>query len=281
VSDVVTRHPPDIYTITADGSSVRRLTHDDMRPPGAVAPAWSPDAAGFAYVAPDQRIHVANADGTGDRVLTSAPPRRLRRDEGFHDNTPTWSPDGRWVAFVRYTVRAHPEHLIGQIWEVRADGRRAHPVFRFRGGNDIQGLDWSATGDHLAFITATGHLGGHLYEINPNGRHLRPLRRTPAYAGVDWSPDGRRLVTTKVRNDTATGLVIIAGAREMRLTSGDDQSAVWSPDGTQIAFIHTIQAANLTRAPGKFELDAINPDGSGRRTIATFDGYSAGLDWQH
>jgi len=82
----------DLYVMASDGSGVRRLTHGgaDGRP------SWSPDGARIAFhrsPAPDAlsqaRIHVVNADGSGDRVLFDG--------SGYQ---PAWSPDGRWIAYV-------------------------------------------------------------------------------------------------------------------------------------------------------------------------------------
>ena len=79
----------DIYTISADGHDLRRITDN----PGRDAdPAWSPDGKLIAFDSKREGdaligLYVMRADGTHVQ--------RLR----FDAVTPRWSPDGRYLAF--------------------------------------------------------------------------------------------------------------------------------------------------------------------------------------
>ncbi len=81
----------EIWRLNPDGSGPFQLTND-KRENGS--PAWSPDGTKFAYYSKQTngsyQIMVANADGSGARVLTNA----------GNNFTPTWSPDGNWIAFA-------------------------------------------------------------------------------------------------------------------------------------------------------------------------------------
>ena len=99
----------EVYAMDADGSGPRNLTQN---PAKDVRPAWSPDGRSIAFVStrPTQRlqrtrtpeqseIYVMNADGSRKRNLT--------RDRA-NDDYPTWSPDGRRIAFLRGRGRPRP-----------------------------------------------------------------------------------------------------------------------------------------------------------------------------
>ena len=84
--------------MNADGSGTRRLTHNAGYDG---EPAWSPDGRKIAFQSKrgfryrggmgNGEIYVMNADGSGKRNLT--------RNPGL-DGSPSWSPDGRRIAFV-------------------------------------------------------------------------------------------------------------------------------------------------------------------------------------
>ncbi|SFM28177.1 Tol-Pal system beta propeller repeat protein TolB [Methylobacterium pseudosasicola] len=80
-----------VYVMGADGSNPHRITFGTG---SASQPAWSPRGDLIAYTR--QRnggfaICVSKPDGTGERVLT----------EGYHNEGPTFAPNGQYVLFFR------------------------------------------------------------------------------------------------------------------------------------------------------------------------------------
>jgi len=80
-----------IYVMNADGSGQHRISFGNGR---YSTPVWSPrgDYIAFTKIANGQfGIGVMHPDGSGERILT----------EGFHNEGPTWSPNGRVIMFFR------------------------------------------------------------------------------------------------------------------------------------------------------------------------------------
>jgi TolB protein len=80
-----------LYVVNADGSGVRRISNGDGR---YSTPVWSPrgDYIAFTKQASGRfLIGVLRPDGSGERILT----------EGYHNEGPTWAPNGRVLMFFR------------------------------------------------------------------------------------------------------------------------------------------------------------------------------------
>ena len=99
-----------IYVMNADGSNQRRISFGDGR---YSTPVWSPrgDLIAFTKLYSGRfLIGVMKPDGTGERILT----------EGYHNEGPTWAPNGRVVMFFREIRGATGGP---QLWSVDLTGR--------------------------------------------------------------------------------------------------------------------------------------------------------------
>ncbi len=80
-----------LYVMGADGSGIRRISFGDGR---YSTPVWSPRGDYIAFTKQMSGrflIGVMKPDGTGERILS----------EGFHNEGPTWAPNGRVLMFFR------------------------------------------------------------------------------------------------------------------------------------------------------------------------------------
>ncbi len=80
-----------LYVMASDGSGVHRISYGEGR---YSTPVWSPRGDYIAFTkqfAGRFLIGVLKPDGSGERVLT----------EGFHNEGPTWAPNGRVLMFFR------------------------------------------------------------------------------------------------------------------------------------------------------------------------------------
>jgi Tol biopolymer transport system component len=80
--------------------------------PSAVEAAWSPDHNRIVYYAPDpgDPIFIADRNGGNARKICVDKP-------GIHEHYVTWSPDGRYVYFVRGIP---PDEM--DVWRVSSAG---------------------------------------------------------------------------------------------------------------------------------------------------------------
>lgn len=80
-----------LFVMNADGSGQIRISSGNGR---YSTPVWSPRGDLIAFtkkLGPNFLIGVIRPDGSGERILT----------EGFHNEGPTWSPNGRVLMFFR------------------------------------------------------------------------------------------------------------------------------------------------------------------------------------
>ena len=149
----------DIYRVRADGAGLERLTDDpDLDDQAAIAPDGSQVAFVSTRGSRTANIWILDLKTKKIRSLTAA--RTLQAEQGKLNGffRPSWSPDGKWIAFTsdrNFPFKPHVEPAPG--WE--------HP----------QELS--------------------IYVIQPNGEGFRRLTPPGVSAGSPkWSLDGKRIV---------------------------------------------------------------------------------------
>lgn len=109
----------------------------------------------------------------------------LREVTGSHPTEPRFSPDGKWLAYLR---TGPPDYGLaasaGQLWIAHANGSDPRAV---RGLGQASDPAWSPTADVLGVIA--GRDGG-VALVSPSGS-WHGLAGTSSAAHFVWSPDGR------------------------------------------------------------------------------------------
>ena len=269
-----------IWTMSPAGTGFKRLTRS-RRDEGH--PAWSPDGRQVAFtrwfapnehVSPIGAIYTIRPDGTHEKHLLGGP------KAGYSASHPTWSPDGKRIAFVRISLDFEDTELFV------ADADGSH-VRRIADAGDFDSYystpAWSPGGRRIAYTS-----GGMIVLVDPNSARKTRMTLNPAVVtdcdALAWSPDGRRFALACDDANTRTGpggiyVMNIDGSDLHRVVDfgGVAASLTWSPNGTTIAF-----ASVSCGPPGGFDagICAIAADGSGLRSLTTpFRAPSSSPNW--
>ena len=191
------------------------------------APSLSPD--GRLVVAAVTRIDLDANAYRSDLWLTptdgSAPPRRFT--SGKRDGRPRFSPDGRFVAFLRAGDDDKP-----QLHVMPADGGEARRVCEHPLG--VEAFAWSPDATRIAYVARVPEPGryGTDKDVPPE---KEPPRRITTFQ--------YRLDDVGFTNDRRPQVFVVDALAEdaepLQLTRGDFDHAdpAWSPDGATVAFV--------------------------------------------
>lgn len=227
-----------------------------------------------------------------------------------NDDSPAWSPDGQWIAFISDRGDNH------DIYIMRADGTDVRQVTDLP--SDEQYPTWSPDGTQLAFasdmngsfdIYTLAVDGGaepvqltdtpafdsfpawssdnrlafasnrdgkfDIYRMDSNGGNLQRLTETDADEFKPaWSSNSQQIAFIAQDNTTRDLYVINSdGTSLMNIsdTVENEFSPSWAPDGRSIIY--------ALENPQGFDIYRINPDGKGRRLIEEFEESIDSPDW--
>ncbi|AOY93179.1 Tol-Pal system beta propeller repeat protein TolB [Cupriavidus sp. USMAA2-4] len=172
------------------------------------------------------QLLISDSDGQSPQVaLTSIEPII----------SPSWSPDGRRVAYVSFESRK-PVVYVHDL----ATGRRSK-VADFKGNNSAPA--WSPDGQHLA-VALSRDGNTQVYQVNADGTGLKRLSRSSAIDTEPmYSPDGRSIYFTSDRGGGPQIYRMPAdgessgAAQRVTFKGSYNVSPRISPDGKQLAYI--------------------------------------------
>ena len=210
--------------------------------------------------AANYEIYTVAEDGTDLRRLTN---------NSVEDQTPSFSPDGREIAFTR-TRRG-----VSQIFVMAHDGSN---VRRLTSGTRSSALpDWSPDGEWIVFTRYfDAQRQSELFKVRAGGGTPIRLTDTPVLEfAPEWSPDGRLIAYTisdNRREVYGIGLVRPDGTRRRvlvnnpRATSGyTDFNPAWSTSGDRVAFAREVRGLAI-------DIFTIRRDGTGLQRLTRLDG---------
>lgn len=221
-------------------------------------------------------VVIMRPDGSGKQVVYNSDDRGLDPSnvrKGLAGAfQPSWSPDGQWIAFGLGTWFSMRSVASAAIWRVRRDGSAAE---RLTDGSLHSGFpSYSADGREIVFRVWSEAEKG-LRILNLETRRIRIL--TQGFDNLPgWSPDGKRIVFTRKREDGNFDVYTIRpdGSGLFRATThpSSDGHAVWTADnrimwsGSEQGFRD--EAALYDNTFQQYgQIYIMNADGSGKRML--------------
>ena len=264
---------PEIYVMDIGGQNQRRLTNNRDKD---WAPSWSPDGKRIVFMSnrdghlrddipniSTYEIYVMDADGGNPQNLTN---------DLNDDRSPSWSPDGKRIAFVSDRDGFRKDLVITyEIYVMDADG--GNPQNLTNDLNNDRSPSWSPDSKRIVFSSARdgnfiGEFGitSEIYLMDADGGNQQRLTenrqndRSPV-----WSPDGKRIAFSSDRKGDFENYEIYVmdadGGNQQKLTNNrfDDRSPSWSPDGKRIVF--------YSNREGNYEIYVMDADGENLQNL--------------
>jgi TolB protein len=209
-----------------------------------------------------KEVYVSDYDGANQMRVTAN--RRL-------NVAPSWSPDGRSIAYTSYT-RIQPQIIVSNVYQGTREtltDEKSSAYFSV----------FSPDGSRIAFMSERDG-NSEIYVMNRDGSGVRRLTNNNAIDSTPtWSPTGRQIAFTSGRSGSAQIWVMDAdGLNQRRLTFGESWAdrATWSPAPfNEIAYagqsgpgydiriydVATGQTKTITDGIGTNESPAFSPNG--------------------
>ena len=195
----------EIYVMNADGTGVTRLTYS---PGFDLSPVWSKDGKQIAFESSRDAVdpfdpngidvYVMNADGTQVTRITDGP---------GYDGRPSWSADGKQIAFESDRAIATTR----DVYVVSVGDRRVTRVTYLDMFDGVH-PSWSPGGKQITFANYD------VFVVNADGTQLTQLTTGAPNSSPSWMDGGKKIVFTNFLENAEIYSMNADGTGVTRLT---------------------------------------------------------------
>ena len=221
----------ELRVVDSDGAMDVRVPYDGR----VLSPAWHPSGDLLAFNTFGLRSEVIVYDLRSRRSRAVSPTR------GGVNQTPAFSPDGRWLAYAHAYETGEGSDLF--IIPLEGDGS-VRRITVARGTINVS-PSFSPDSRRLAYTSSrSGH--PEVYVVDADGTNAELL--TPYVFGEqsyqsnpDWSPDGRLVAyQSQIGGRFQLKTINLRDRTSRQLTSeGQNEDPSWAPDGRHLVFAST------------------------------------------
>lgn len=174
-----------IAIINADGTGEEQVTSDELR---TIHPMWSPDGRSLIYCTDDD-LHPPKKNPTEIYVVDLATKQSKMAISGGTNTYPSYSPDGKHIAFRRMLGETNSEVFVADTDGSNVRNLTNHPAF--------DGWPaWSPDGSQIAF-SSNRRSSYQIHVMNADGTNVRLVANTEGRATEPrWSLDGTKIYFT-------------------------------------------------------------------------------------
>jgi tricorn protease len=164
-------------------------------------------------------------------------PRNLTATSGVAEREPTWSPDGRWIAYMSDATGEY------ELWVVRSDGKGEPRRVTTDEAPFRYSLVWSPDSKRVALVVKGGHLklvditSGEVTQVDSD-----PLSQYPSTLEATWSHDSAWLAYTRAdeaSRNRSIWLYEVATGTRTRVTADffSQRSPVFDREGKYLYYV--------------------------------------------
>jgi Tol biopolymer transport system component len=195
--------------------------------------SFSRDGQWVTYVSfPDTTLWKSKADGS-QRVQLTYPP--------LTPELPTWSPDGRQIAFYGFL----PGQKLWKLYTVAADGGTPRELIP---EDPLEEWDatWSADGTRIAFGGAPANPNSAIRVLDLSTHQISTLPGSKGLFSPRWSPDGRSLIAMPFASRSLM-LFDFASQKWEEIAKVSMGFPNWSKNGDYVYFLHEADHPSVMR----------------------------------